>query len=266
MRRHVVLVVSDGTGVTGERVVQAALTQFDSSAVLVERISDVRDVDSIARTMADAERREATVLFSMVTPEHRRALMEEARRRHIVTIDLLGPILLRLSEVLAVSPLAQPGLFHQLDEEYFRRIDAIDFALRHDDGKKTDDLDSADLVLIGVSRTSKTPLSVFLANRGWHIANIPVVLRIEPPQEVFDLPRRKVVALTARPSWLESVRQERAHRIARGHPIVYSDPSHIREELQWFREVVSRGRWTVVDVTNKAIEETASEIVNILRE
>lgn len=266
MPRHLVLVVSDGTGVTGERVIQAALTQFDPDSVVVEKISEVRDADAIIEAMAEAERRQATVLFSLVSPNHRRVLMNEARRRHLATIDLLGAILRRLSEVLDVSPLAQPGLFHQLDEEYFRRIGAVDFALRHDDGKKVDDLTSADLVLIGVSRTSKTPLSVFLANRGWRVANIPVVLRMDPPDDVFAIPRRKVVALTARPAWLESVRQERVHRITHGYAIDYSDPHHIREELQWFRQIVARGQWTVVDVTNKAIEETASEIVSIVRE
>lgn len=262
--QHTVFVVSDGTGITGERVIRAALTQFESPSVDVERVSEVRDEASIRRAVHDAARVDATVLFSLVSPEHRRTLLEEARSHHLTTIDLLGPLLLRFSEVLHSSPSAEPGLFHQLDDEYFRRIEAVDFALKHDDGKGTEDLRFADLILVGVSRTSKTPLSVFLANRGWKIANIPIVLNHQPPGELFQIPTNKVVALTARQQWLENIRRQRIQRVLHSHTIPYADPEHVHEELMWFRQVVNRGGWRIVDVTNKAIEETAAELVAIL--
>ncbi len=265
-RTHQVMIVSDGTGLTGERVVQAALTQFDPATVITERIPEVRDSERIRAAVVEAARRGATILYSLVSPEHRRVLFHEARLHHVATIDLLGPILRRLSEVLEVSPRAEPGLYHRLDEEYFRRIEAIDFAVKHDDGRMTADLDAADLVLIGVSRSSKTPLSMFLAYRGWRIANVPIVLGITPPPELYAVPRAKVIALLARPGWLESVRRERVQRMAGGFPITYSDVPHIREELAWFREIVERGGFRIVDVTNKAVEETAAEIVTLLRE
>lgn len=263
--RHVVFVVSDGTGITGERVVQAAMTQFDRKRIVTERIPEVRDTARIKAAIAKAARRKATVLYSIVSPDQRRVLLHEARRHDIETIDLLGPLLRRLSEVLAVSPRAEPGIFHQLDEEYFHRTDAIDFAVKHDDGRLPGDLPAADLVIVGVSRTSKTPLSMYLSHRGWRIANVPIVLGIDPPAELMSLPSSKVVALTARPTWLEGIRQKRQLRMAHGFPIAYSDAAHIREELDWFRRVVEAKGWTVVDVTNKAVEETAEEILTLFR-
>ncbi len=257
-RPHYVFVISDGTGATGEQVVRAALTQFDAEGVVVERIPEVRDPGRIVEAIRIAAERKGTVIFSLVSPEHRHVLLEESWRRHVATIDLLGPILRRLSDELAVSPRAEPGLFHQLDEEYYRRIEAIDFAVKHDDGRSAETLGRADLVLVGVSRTSKTPLSMFLAYRGWRIANVPVVLGIEPPAELFAVSRDRVIALTARPSWLEGVRRVREQRLSQGFPIAYADPDHLKDELAWFRSVADRGGWRVVDVTHKAIEVRAS--------
>ena len=261
---HLVLVVSDGTGITGERVVRAAVTQFDLAAVEVERIPEVRDPEAVRLAIEQAAGSHATVLFSLVSAELRRLLLQEARRRHVSTIDLLGPILHRLSDVLEASPRAEAGIFRQLDEEYFRRIETIDFAVQHDDGRAIQDLRTADLVLVGISRTSKTPLSMFLAYRGWRVANVPVVLGIPAPEEIFSLDRSKVVALYARPLWIEEIRRERARRIAPGLESAYAELSHIREELEWFHGVVRRGGWMSIEVTHKAIEETAAEIVAFL--
>lgn len=262
---HVVLVVSDGTGVTGERVVRAALTQFDPALVVVERIPRVRNTTEIVAAVESAARRRATILYSFVSPDQRRDLLDEARRAHVETIDLLGPILARLSEVLKVSPYIEPGIFHQLDEEYFRRTEAIAFAVKHDDGRMVGELDRADLVLVGVSRTTKTPLSMLLAYRGWRVANVPIILDIKPPDELLALDPSKVVALSAYPSWLEGVRRERARRMAHGHEIAYAESAYINKELAWFRRIADDAGWITIDITRKAIEETASEIVALVR-
>jgi [pyruvate, water dikinase]-phosphate phosphotransferase / [pyruvate, water dikinase] kinase len=265
-RSHLVLVISDGTGVTGERVIRAALAQFDPESVMVERVSQVVTAARITAAIEQAALHNATVLYSIVSAPQRRHLLHEARRHHVWTIDLLGPILRRLSDVLEMSPRSQPGLFRELDEEYFRRIDAIDFAVKHDDGMMSQDLPAADLVLVGVSRTSKTPLSMFLAYRGWRVANVPIVLGIAPPLSIFEVDPSKVIALEARPAWLEGVRRERALRMAREFPITYAEMTHIRQELAWFRGIVEHGGWRTVEVTSKAIEETAAEIVDIVRD
>jgi regulator of PEP synthase PpsR (kinase-PPPase family) len=262
---HLVQVVSDGTGITGERVVRAALTQFEPELIDVERTPNVRDIEAITSAVAQAAGRRATILFSLVSPEHRRHLLEEARRLHVETIDLLGPILGRLSEVLQTSPHSEPGLFHQLDDEYFRRTEAIAFAVKHDDGRMIHEVDLAHLVIVGVSRTTKTPLSMLLAYRGWRVGNVPIIGGMEPPTELFDLPVRKVIGLTASAGWLVDVRRERARRMARGFEIAYDDLSHIKNELKWFHGIVARANWRVVDVTRKAIEETAAEIVELVR-
>jgi [pyruvate, water dikinase]-phosphate phosphotransferase / [pyruvate, water dikinase] kinase len=261
---HHVIVISDGTGVTGERVVQAAMTQFDIDTITVERVPEVRDPDRIRHALALAAEKKATVLYSLVAVEHRVLLLHEARRLGIWTIDLLGPLLLRLSGALAASPRAEAGLFRQIDEEYFRRIDAMDFTVKHDDGKRVEEIGNADLVLIGVSRSCKTPLSIFLGYRGWHVANVPIVLGIPPPAELFAADPRKVIALSARSEWLSGVRRERSRRMAPGVVLDYAETAYIAEELRYFQSIVVRGAWTVVDVTGKAIEETAAEIIALL--
>ncbi len=262
---HPVFVISDGTGLTGERVVQAAVTQFDAHAVEVRRFAKVRSPESITSAMEEADRLGATVLFSIVTPDHRRHLLEEARRLLVPTIDLLGPILHRLSDVLKTLPKAQAGIFTQLGQEYFHRIEAIDYAVTHDDGKRVDDLERADLVLVGISRSSKTPLSMYLAYRGWMVANVPIILDMEPPRELFALDPSKVVALAARPVWIQEIRQERARRMAPGLESSYAEMAYVRAELTWLQHIVARRGWTVIEVTHKAIEETAAEIAAWLR-
>lgn len=264
-RRHTIMVVSDGTGITGERVVQAAMTQFDPESVSVERIGGVRSPEQISEVIARASERGATVLYSLVSVEDRRQLLHEARRHDVSAIDLLGPILRRLTDVLAVSPRSEAGLFRQLEEEHVLRVEAVNFAVKHDDGNRTEELDQADLVLAGVSRTSKTPLSMFLAYRCWRVANVPIVLGIEPPTSLFAVDRSKVIALSAQPAWLAEVRSERARRMAPGRSLPYAEHAHVRDELAWFRDQVLRGGWTTVDVTHKAVEETASEIVTLMR-
>lgn len=263
-RPHQVLVVSDGTGVTGERVVQAAMTQFDPDSVTVRRIPDVRSTGMIEQVVEEASLCDATILFSLVAVEHRRHLIRQARRRDVAVIDILGRILLRLSDVLGESPRAQAGLFRQIDEEYFQRIAAVDFAVKHDDGSRISELDMADIVLVGVSRSSKTPLSMLLAYRGWRVANVPIVLAIDPPPELYKLDPSRVFALTAHPEWLHGVRGQRSRRMAPDWEIVYADMQHIREELRWFRHVCAKTEWTQVEVTHKAVEDTASEILALL--
>lgn len=261
---HPVLVVSDGSGLTGERVVRAAMVQFDTQAVEVERVPEVRSSGQIKDAIEEAARRNATILYSLVSLEHRQFLLTEAKRHGVCVIDLLGPILLRLAEVLEVSPRAEAGLFRAIDAEYFRRIDAIDFAVKHDDGKRVEEIVSADLVLVGVSRSSKTPLSMFLAYRGWHVANVPIVLDLDPPAELFHLERSRVIALSARPDWLSGVRRERSRRMAPGVTLSYAEMAHIEAELVWFHRILARGGWTVVDVTHKAIEESAAEVIALV--
>jgi hypothetical protein len=254
-------VVSDATGGTARRVVEAALAQFSGAKVQVEQIPGVRDAKEVQRVIKNAARQGGTIVHTLALPELRRVMLTEGRRRHVATIDLMGPLVARLSETLELAPLAKPGLLQQLDESYFERIGAIDFSVRHDDGRNPDDLPEADLVLVGVSRTSKTPISIFLAYRGWRVANVPIIANLDPPPALFRVDRRKIVALTILPERLAKLRQARLRRLARGVSLNYAQMDHIQKELDWGELILRRERWATVDVTNKSIEECASEII-----
>jgi regulator of PEP synthase PpsR (kinase-PPPase family) len=260
---HIVYVVSDATGATARRVVEAALAQFATAYVIVEQVPGVHDKGEIKKLVKQAAQAGGTIVHTLVIPELRQTMLTEGRRRHVTTVDLMGPLLARLSEALELSPLARPGLQRQLDESYFERIGAIDFAVRHDDGRNSDELSQADLVLVGVSRTSKTPISIFLAYRGWRVANVPIVAQLEPPASLLELERRKIIALTIQVERLIILRQVRANRMTRGFSLDYASRAYIQEDLDWAELVIRRERWPMVDVTNKSIEESAAEIIDL---
>jgi regulator of PEP synthase PpsR (kinase-PPPase family) len=257
----VVYIVSDATGGTGRRVVEAALMQFSGARVTIEQMAGVREVEEVRALVKQAAKVGGTIVHTLVLPELRQAMLTEGRRRNVVTIDLMGPLVARLSETLELAPLAKPGLMRQLDESYFERIGAIDFAVRHDDGRNPEDFSQADLVLVGVSRTSKTPISIFLAYRGWRVANVPVIANMEPPPTLFEMDRRRIIGLTMQPDRLIRLRQARLKRMTKGLPMDYARMENIQQELNWFELLLRRERWPVVDVTNKSIEECAAEIV-----
>ena len=263
--RHVVYVISDATGATGQRVVQAALAQFRNAEVAVELRPGVREEKQIRKLVREAAAAGGTIVHTLAVPELREVMVDEGRACHVVTIDLMGPLVARLSECLELTPLARPGLLRQLDESYFRRIEAIDFSVRHDDGRNPDDLDQAELVLVGVSRTSKTPISIFLAYRGWRVANVPIIADLEPPPALFRIDRSRVVALTIDPQRLVLLRKARANRMGRASSLRYANLEHVERELDWAELLLRRRRWATVDVTNKSIEECAAEIIALQR-
>ncbi len=262
---HVVYVVSDATGVTARRVVEAALAQFEGAEVTVEQVPGVRTEKEVKRLVKQAAQGGATIVHTLAVPDLREVMLTEGRRRHVVTIDLMGPLVTRLKDTLELAPLARPGLLRQLDESYFHRIDAINFTVQHDDGRNPDDLPQADLVLVGVSRTTKTPLSVFLAYRGWRVANVPLIANLEPPPALSCVEWGKVVALTIDPQRLVDLRQARVNRMTRGISLDYARMKYVRQELEWADLIVRRERWPVVNVTNKSIEESAEEIISLYR-
>lgn len=259
-RVHQVFAVSDGTGATSERVIRAALAQFEEN-VEVQRFGEVRTVDQVREVVRQAAQANALVVHTLVKPRPRQALFDEGRRLNVKTLDLMGPLLERLSDVLETAPLAQPGLYGA--EEYSRRIEAVDFALRHDDSRRVHELDQAEIVLVGVSRTGKTPLSVYLAYRGWFVGNVPVVLGVTPPPILFDLPSERIIGLTVAAGRLSQLRQIRARRMS-GATGQYADPTYVRREVSHALKLFERSGWRVVDMTSKPIEEAAAEIVTLI--
>lgn len=260
-----VFAVSDGTGSTAEGALRAALTQFADQDVRIKRFGNVRSTSVVREIVAEAAKADGFIVHTLVSENLRHVMLTEGRSLDVITIDLMGPMLARLSELLSTQPRAEPGLFQPFDPAYLERIEAINFTVDHDDGKNVDDLARAEIVLAGVSRTTKTPLSIFLAYRGWRVANIPLVLGMEPPKLLFELPKRRVVGLVCRPEYLSQMRYTRVQRLGSGTQ-GYADLSHVKDELKFAYDVFGRRPdWPLVDVTAKSIEETAAEILSLVR-
>jgi len=261
---YYIYVVSDGTGKTAEGVVRAALTQFENPPVEINRYSGVRTQEQVSRIVDVAKQKAGFIVHTLVSQKLRTSILNAGRSSHVPTIDLMGPMLVRLAELLSARPRSVPGLFTTFDPAYLQRIDAIDFTVRHDDGQNIDDLDKAEIVLVGVSRTSKTPLSIYLGYRGWKVANVPLVLGIEPPRQLLDLPHKGAVGLVIKPERLMALRQARVEHMGVG-TLGYADLEYIRQEMTYAYEVFERRRdWPLVDVTTKPIEESAAEVVDLL--
>lgn len=261
-----VFIVSDGTGRTAEQTVQAALTQFSDLEVVLHRYPEVRSAEQVREVVENAVQVGGLIVHTMVSKRLRDTISDLARLYDVETIDLMGPLLAHLADRFASFPSERPGLFRQLNKEYFRRIEAIEFAFRHDDGQRVEELQKAEIVLVGVSRTFKTPLSVYLAFRGWLVANVPVVLDLPVPEILCRLPPKKVFGLKTNAHRLAALRRVRDEHLGgtAGH---YAHPDHVRRELAYARALfASNPGWKVVEVTDKPIEEIASEILATLRQ
>ncbi|MCK9905793.1 kinase/pyrophosphorylase, partial [Frankia sp. Cpl3] len=185
-------------------------------------------------------------------------IMEQAAAANIPIIDVIGPLLHTLQDVLHSSPTGKPGLVRRLDEEYFRKVDAIEFAVKYDDGRDPRGLLRADVVLIGVSRTSKTPLSMYLANKRLKVANVPLVPEVDPPEELYQVPIERCIGLTINPEQLNGIRTERLKALGLTAQANYATLDRINEELKYSKKIMERLGCPVIDVSNKAVEETAN--------
>jgi regulator of PEP synthase PpsR (kinase-PPPase family) len=261
---HHVFVVSDGTGGTAKQALSAALVQFAGAEVKLECRAGVRTEEQVRQTVQEAAQAGGFIVHTLVLDNLRKVMVRAGRLHNVETIDLMGPLLARLSRQLAVSPAEKPGLFRQLDEEYFRRVETIEFALHHDDGRRAYELLQAEIVLVGVSRTFKTPLSVYLALKGWLVANVPIVLKMKPPAELFDVPPERVFGLTMDPTRLAELRRVRQEYLG-GATGDYASPGFVSREVECALSIFrSQTGWSVVDVTDKPIEEITSEILALV--
>jgi regulator of PEP synthase PpsR (kinase-PPPase family) len=259
-----VYVVSGGIGASGERLVQTVLVQFPGSKVPVIVTPHLRRAEQIEDIVEQAAKTQGTIVHTLVDARLRRLLVEQAQAQGVVTIDLMGGLLTRLTEVLGQEPVVRPGLYRQLNEAYFRRIQAMEFAITHDDGHRAHDWPLAEMVLTGVSRVGKTPLSMYLSVQGWKVANLPLVLGQSPPPELFELEPGRVIGLHLEPGQLLFHRQQRQRRLGAPGPSVYTDPAQIYEEVEAARQIFRRGRFPVIDVTDKPIETSAEEVIELI--
>ncbi len=250
-------ILSDSTGDTASRVVRAALKQFIGRKITIRRFPNVLRKSEVRRILGEAAECGALVTHTFAATPLRRMMVDECEALGVDTLDLFGPLLDSLEQFLRKKPQEEPGLLHKIDEAYFRRIDAVEYAVMHDDGKHLDGLKHADLVLVGVSRTGKTPLSVYLALEGWRVGNVPLVHGQPVPKQILDLPPERVVGLFIDPQRLAEIRRSRMDYLAPGTRMAYDDHEAVRDELMWSRRLLARNRIRVVDVTQRAIEETA---------
>lgn len=260
----VIYVVSDSVGETAESVVRAAASQFDGGHLILRRVAYLDDIDTIDRTIEAAKREGGVIAFTLILPKLKAYLIHRASVMGVRHVDIMGPIMKVFEEAVGEPPRLKAGLVHQLDEGYFRRVEAVEFAVKYDDGKDVRGLQLADVILVGVSRTSKTPLSMFLAHKAIKVANIPLVPETTPPKQLYlEAVRKKVVGLTIRPEKLNLIRQERLKSLGLQEEARYASSSRIQEELSFANHVMLALSCPVVDVSDRAVEETAGLILSI---
>jgi regulator of PEP synthase PpsR (kinase-PPPase family) len=256
------VVLSDGTGETAVAAVRAAMSQFQTRWRL-RTFGEIRQASQIERVLDAAAESRAMVVFTLVNEEMARAVRSGAERRGIPTVDLLGPLIWSIAEHTSIAPEFRAGVLHGFSDDYFRRVEAVEFAVRHDDGANARTLHQADIVLTGVSRTSKTPLSMYLAQRGYRTGNVPMVPEVGLPQELFDLDPRKVFALVVDPDNLVEIRRSRMRALGASPYQSYADPEAVVEELRRARRLFTVHGFRVIDITNRAVEENAARILEL---
>jgi regulator of PEP synthase PpsR (kinase-PPPase family) len=252
---------SDATGATVEKMVDAALTQFEATDVQIKRIGNLRSRESILAALDEAERHQGMIVYTVVNQDFVTLIQEECEARKLLSIDLFTPLLMKLSSYLEAPPKKMPGLFHGVNDKYYQRIEAVEFSVKHDDGQETQTLYLADIILVGVSRTSKTPLSMYLAHEGWKVANIPIIKGIKPPSELFEVDPKRVVGLLIDPKRLLELRIARLKNLKQDIFTAYADYDNILEEISEVQKLYRQQSWAVVNVSGKAVEETANEVL-----
>ncbi len=262
--RPVVYIVSDSVGETADLVARAAISQFGGHQVEIRRFPMMDDPETIRGIVESARLQPTLIVFTLIVPETRAVLKDTAEQFGIPIVDIMGPMLEGLEQVVGTAPRLQPGLIHKLDEDYFRRVEAVEFAVKYDDGKDPRGFLKADVVLLGVSRSSKTPVSMYLAHRRFKVANLPLVPEIAVPKELFQVNPDKVVGLRVNPEKLHQIREERLKTIGLRSDANYSNLERILYELNYADEVFKRVGCPVVDVTNKAVEETVVRVLEFV--
>lgn len=261
-----VYIVSDSIGETAEQVAKAAVSQFKDVKYELRRYPYISDKEQILEIIDDAKKLRSVIIFTTVIDELKRTLIEECEKNEIEYVDIMSSLLNSLHNVLGIDPIHEPGVIRKLDERYFNRVEAIEFAVKYDDGKDSRGIKKADIVLIGVSRTSKTPLSMYLAHKNIKVANVPLVPEAPIPDELFEISSKRIIGLTANPIKLNEIRQERLKALGLNNNASYANLDRILEELDYAEKVMKKIGCAIIDVSTKAVEETASIIMEIMRE
>ena len=259
-----IFIISGGAGALGKHVARIALSQFAGINPQIIVIPQIFSYDQLAEAIAQVAERRGIIIHTMVDPKIRQALVQLAQEYQITAIDTIGDPLATLGRVLGQVPLGQPGLYHGENESYLERIKAIEYTVDHDDGRSPDELALADVVLTGISRVGKTPLSIYLSVLGWRVANVPLVLDIQPPKQLFEIDRRRVIGLTIDAEVLMQHRRWRQEAFGWNAGHAYSDTEALYTEVDFGKRIFRKGGFSVINVTNKPIEETADQVIAMI--
>ncbi len=265
-QRLKIIIISDGTGETATAISRAVMAQFKEREVYFTRYKNIRTIEQIDAIFTEAAIHHDLVIHTIVSGKLREYIAELSRTKHVRTLDLIGPALTAFSNYFNQEPMSEPGLLRVVNDDYYKRVEAMEFTLNHDDGRNLTSLHLADVILVGVSRTSKTPLSVYLSQHGIKVVNIPMIKDQPLPKELIEVDQRKIFALTIDPDSLSEIRKNRLQRLgADKHQGEYAEHNKIVEEIEWANNIFKENkRWPVFNVTDKALEETAADIMKLL--
>lgn len=263
----IIYVISDSVGETAQQVTKAALSQFNMyNDCEIRRFPYVADEDFLTEVLESGKNENAIIVYTLVSENLLNIAKSFCDKEELSHIDLMTPLINQISNKTGMKPKREPGIIRKLDESYFKRVEAIEFAVKYDDGKDPRGILKSDIVLLGISRTSKTPLSMYLANKNIKVANVPLVPEIPIPKEVFEIDSKKIIGLTNTPEKLNSIRQERLKALGLSSNASYANLERILQELDYSEKIMKKVGCPVIDVSNKAIEETAGIILDIMKE
>ena len=264
-KQPMVFVVSDSMGETAQLVARAVLSQFPEGEADLQRFRNIESRGAAEELMEAARHQPTMIIFTVIVPEVRRVILREAKAHGIPVVDIMGPSLEGVEKITGKKALLEPGLIHKLDEKYFRRVEAVEFAVQHDDGRDPQGYRKADVIILGVSRSSKTPVSMYLANRGVKVANLPIIPEVALPPELHRIPVKRIVGLLINGAKLAGIRTERVRTMGVRGDSHYSDISRILGELSYAQGLYNELGCYVVDVTDRAVEETASLVMEFVQ-
>ncbi|WP_138159273.1 pyruvate, water dikinase regulatory protein [Peptoniphilus catoniae] len=260
-----IYVISDSIGETGELIAQAAVRQFETDNFEIKRYPYHNTIDHIEPILKEAAKYEKSlIIYTNVVLETSEFIKEESKKLNLKVVDVMRDPMMRIEEILGYPPLREPGLIRRLDENYFKKVEAIEFAVKYDDGKDPRGAKKADICLIGISRTSKTPLSMYLANKLYKVANIPLVPEVPVPKEVYEKDSHRIIGLTCNPEKLISIREERLKSLGLSGNAKYANLDRIKEELSYSKQIMEELGCIVIDVSDRAMEETAGIIIDYI--
>lgn len=261
-----VYILSDSIGETAEQNARASLAQFDGLEYSLRKFSHIRSVPILENVFSEISNENQKIIFiSLVDPVLKQKTIDICNDEKYRYIDILSPSINAISSITGLTPSTRPGALRRLDENYFKRVEAIEFAVRYDDGKNPKGILESDITIVGISRTSKTPLSMYLANKNLKVANIPLVPETNPPAELFQIPSKKIIGLTNSPENLYQIRKERLRALGLPFGSSYSDLDRILSEVEYAHDIMKKLGCPIIDVANKAIEETADIILSYIK-